>query len=64
MLERGADGLLTAVPGRTWGADGRSEAVAAVAVSLIKASTSARRRDEVVAAIRALAAEVSQRLGA
>jgi len=45
-------------------AAGRSEAVAAVAVSLIKASTSARRRDEVVAAIRALAAEVSQRLGA
>ena len=26
MLERGADGLLTAVPGRTWGADGRGEA--------------------------------------
>jgi len=45
-------------------AAGRSEAVAAVAVSLIKASTSARRRDEVVAAIRELAARVSQRLGA
>ena len=41
----------------------RSEAVAAVAVSLIKASTSARRRDEVVAAIRELAARVSHRLG-
>ena len=26
VLERGADGLLTAVPGRTWGADGRGEA--------------------------------------
>ncbi|MCZ7560713.1 MAG: IclR family transcriptional regulator [Burkholderiaceae bacterium] len=45
-------------------AAGRSEAVAAVAVSLIKASTGARRRDEVVAAIRELAARVSQRLGA
>lgn len=45
-------------------AAGRSEAVAAVAVSLIKASTSARRHDEVVAAIRGLAARVSQRLGA
>jgi len=43
---------------------GRSEAVAAVAVSLIKASTGARRRDEVVTAIRELAARVSQRLGA
>ena len=45
-------------------AAGRSDAVAAVAVSLIKASTSARRRDEVVAAIRDLAARLSQRLGA
>ena len=45
-------------------AAGRSEAVAAVAVSLIKASTSARRRKQVVAAIRDLAARVSQRLGA
>lgn len=45
-------------------AAGRDEAVAAVAVSLIKASTSARRRDEVVTAIRQLAARVSQRLGA
>lgn len=43
---------------------GRSEAAAAVAVSLIKASTSARRRNEVIAAIRSLAARVSQRLGA
>ncbi len=45
-------------------AAGRDEAVAAVAVSLIKASTSARRRDDIVAAIRALATAVSQRLGA
>ncbi len=45
-------------------AAGRTDAVAAVAVSLIKASTSARRRDEVVSAIRELAARVSQRLGA
>ncbi|HLS55865.1 MAG TPA: IclR family transcriptional regulator [Zeimonas sp.] len=45
-------------------AAGRSDAVAAVAVSLIKASTSARRRDEVVTAIRDLAARVSHRLGA
>ncbi len=44
-------------------AAGRKEAVAAVAVSLIKASTSARRHDEVVAAIRELAVRVSQRLG-
>ncbi|MCL4185446.1 MAG: IclR family transcriptional regulator [Burkholderiaceae bacterium] len=44
-------------------AAGRGEAVAAVAVSLIKASTSVRRRDEVIAAIRELAARVSQRLG-
>ncbi len=45
-------------------AAGRDEAVAAVAVSLIKASTSARRRAEVVAAIRELAAGISHRLGA
>ncbi len=45
-------------------AAGRGQAVAAVAVSLIKASTGARRRDEVVTAIRELAARVSQRLGA
>jgi DNA-binding IclR family transcriptional regulator len=44
-------------------AAGRSEAVAAVAVSLIKASAGARRREEVIAAIRELAARVSQRLG-
>lgn len=45
-------------------AAGSSEAVAAVAVSLIKASTSARRQTEVVAAIGALAADLSRRLGA
>lgn len=44
-------------------AAGRDEAVAAVAVSLIKASTGARRRDEVIDAIRSLAAAVSDRLG-
>jgi DNA-binding IclR family transcriptional regulator len=44
-------------------AAGRHEAVAAVAVSLIKASTSPRRRDEVIDAIRLLAASVSERLG-
>ena len=44
-------------------AAGRSEAVAAVAVSLIKASAGARRREEVIAAIRELAARVLQRLG-
>src|SRR5690606_2892713 len=45
-------------------AAGRSEAVAAVAVSLIKASTTPQREAEVVAAITALAADVSRRLGA
>lgn len=45
-------------------AAGRVEAVAAVAVSMIKASTSASRRDQVVAAIRELAARISKRLGA
>lgn len=45
--------------------DGRgSEAVAAVAVSLIKASTTARRRAETIAAIRDLAGQLSRRLGA
>jgi hypothetical protein len=39
-------------------------AVAAVAVSLIKAGTSEARRLEIVAAIRALAASLSERLGA
>ncbi len=39
-------------------------AVAAVAVSLIKAGTSQARRLEVIAAIRALAAALSERLGA
>lgn len=43
---------------------GRSEAVAAVAVSLIKASTTPQREAEVVAAITALADDVSRRLGA
>jgi DNA-binding IclR family transcriptional regulator len=42
---------------------GRREAVAAVAVSLIKASTTPQRKAEVVAAITALAADVSRRLG-
>jgi len=45
-------------------AAGRTEAVAAVAVSLIKASTTPEREAEVVAAITALAADVSRRLGA
>jgi IclR family transcriptional regulator, blcABC operon repressor len=40
------------------------EAVAAVAVSLIKASTSAAREREVIRAITSLAADVSRRLGA
>ncbi|MBN9427680.1 MAG: IclR family transcriptional regulator [Burkholderiales bacterium] len=44
-------------------AAGQREAVAAVAVSLIKASTSRERREEVVAAVRSLAAAVSRRLG-
>ena len=42
----------------------RVEAVAAVAVSLIKASTTERRRDETVAAIRELAGRLSRHLGA
>jgi DNA-binding IclR family transcriptional regulator len=45
-------------------AGGRNEAVAAVAVSLIKASTTPAREAEVVGAITALAADVSRRLGA
>ncbi len=45
-------------------AAGRDEAVAAVAVSLIKASTTPRRRDEAIAAIGELAALISERLGA
>jgi DNA-binding IclR family transcriptional regulator len=45
-------------------AAGRSEAVAAVAVSLIKATTTPQRKAEVVAAITALAGDVSRRLGA
>ncbi|MGE0807755.1 MAG: IclR family transcriptional regulator [Burkholderiaceae bacterium] len=44
-------------------AAGQPEAVAAVAVSLIKASTSPERYAEVVTAVRALAAAVSQQLG-
>lgn len=44
-------------------AAGREEAVAAVAVSLIKAQTTPRRRTEIVAAVRALASEISRRLG-
>ena len=43
---------------------GHGEAVAAVAVSLIKASTTSARQTEVIAAITALARDVSQRLGA
>ncbi len=43
---------------------GSAQAVAAVAVSLIKAGTSPVRRNELVAAIRALAARLSTRLGA
>ena len=42
---------------------GHDEAVAAVAVSLIKASSTAAREAEVVAAITALALDVSRRLG-
>lgn len=42
----------------------RAEAVAAVAVSLIKASTTARRRKETIEAIRGLAQQLSRRLGA
>lgn len=42
---------------------GHREAAAAVAVSLIKASTTAGRQIEVVAAIMALAVDVSRRLG-
>jgi DNA-binding IclR family transcriptional regulator len=43
---------------------GESRAIAAVAVSLIKAGLSARRHDSVVEAIRQLARHLSQRLGA
>ena len=45
-------------------AAGRNEAVAAVAVSLIKASATPRRITDIVGAIRALAAQISERLGA
>ncbi|MCP5265779.1 MAG: IclR family transcriptional regulator [Burkholderiaceae bacterium] len=43
---------------------GQQDAQAAVAVSLIKAQTSARRRQEIIREIQALAAEISARLGA
>jgi len=43
---------------------GESSAIAAVAVSLIKAGLSARRRDAMIEAIRQLAQHLSQRLGA
>ncbi len=43
---------------------GRSEAIAAVAVSLIKASTTARRKQEVIQQIAALAKALSKKLGA
>ena len=42
----------------------RAEAVAAVAVSLIKASTTTRRRSQTIKAIRELATQLSRRLGA
>ena len=42
----------------------RAEAVAAVAVSLIKASTTARRRSQTIEAIQDLARQLSRRLGA
>ena len=42
---------------------GQPEAVAAVAVSLIKATVTAKRRNETVAAIRALADALTERLG-
>jgi DNA-binding IclR family transcriptional regulator len=73
LLEIGANGYAvddeeTAEGMQCFGAPvfaaGRSEAVAAVAVSLIKASTSRTRRAEVVAAIAELANDVSRRLGA
>ena len=44
-------------------AAGRSEAVAAVAVSLIKAATTPARRTELITAIRELAQHLSERLG-
>ena len=60
--EETADGM------RCYGAPihgaGRSEAVAAVAVSLIKASATPKRISETTAAIRVLAARLSERLGA
>ena len=42
----------------------RPEAIAAVAVSVIKAAVPARRRNELIAAIREFAARVSEQLGA
>ena len=60
--EETADGM------RCYGAPihaaGRSEAVAAVAVSLIKASATPKRISETTTAIRVLAARLSERLGA
>lgn len=44
-------------------AAGRDEAVAAVAVSLIKAQITPRRKEAITAAVRGLAAQVSARLG-
>jgi IclR family transcriptional regulator, blcABC operon repressor len=43
---------------------GKPEAIAAVAVSLIKASTSVKRKQEVIQQIAELAQEISRRLGA
>ncbi len=43
---------------------GKAEAIAAVAVSLIKASTSVRRKQEVIQQVGELAREISRRLGA
>ena len=43
---------------------GKSEAIAAVAVSLIKASTSVKRKQEVIQQVADLAKEISRRLGA
>lgn len=45
-------------------AAGKQEAIAAVAVSLIKASTTARRKQEVIQQIGVLAKAISKRLGA
>jgi IclR family transcriptional regulator, blcABC operon repressor len=43
---------------------GKAEAIAAVAVSLIKASTSVKRKQEVIQQVGDLAKEISRRLGA